>query len=253
MKPINFINKSMNKNSYVLYFAILFVALVGFASYSFTFANAGSSGGGQKNPPSIVGVVTDIQGAILTIVARDNNTYTVDASRASVVTGFIGPWAKPSSLADIAVTETLTIKGDINGASINAVDIAHNKTPQDVLANNPRLKTDVTSKSVAPDAPQISTSTEVATTTYATSTDIFGVVKDTVATVVDKVVEFITGTTTSTTTEDQTAATTTATSSSDVVPTTTTAENVNISSSTVQEDGTTDIGGTSTNNASNTN
>ena len=243
----------MNKNSYVLYFAILFVALVGFASYSFTFANAGSSGGGQKNPPSIVGVVTDIQGAILTIVARDNNTYTVDASRASVVTGFIGPWAKPSSLADIAVTETLTIKGDINGASINAVDIAHNKTPQDVLANNPRLKTDVTAKSVAPDAPQISTSTEVATTTYATSTDIFGVVKDTVATVVDKVVEFITGTTTSTTTEDQTAATTTATSSSDVVPTTTTAENVNISSSTVQEDGTTDIGGTSTNNASNTN
>ena len=243
----------MNKNFYVFSFAILFVSLVGFASYSFTFANAGSSGGGQKNPPSFVGVVTDIQGAILTIVARDNNTYTVDASRASVVTGFIGPWAKPSSLADIAVTETLTIKGDIDGASINAVDIAHNKTPQNALANNPRLKTDVTAKSVTPDAPQISTSTEVATTTDATSTDIFGVVKDTVATVVDKVVEFITGTTTSTTTEDQTAATTTATSSSDVVATTTTAENVNISSSTVQEDGTTDIGGTSTNNASNTN
>ena len=242
----------MNKKYYVLSFAVLMLSLMGFASYSFASANAGSSGG-HKNPPSVVGVVTDIQGAILTIVARDNNTYTVDASRASVVTGFIGSWAKHSSLADIAVTDTLTIKGNITGTSIIAKKISHNKTPKNALANNTKLKATIAPNLAAANASQVSTSTEIATTTESTSTGIIGAVKDTVTAVVDKVVDFIAGTTTSTTTEDQTDATTTATTSPDAVTTTTTSETVNISSSTVHENGTTDIGGTSTNGASNTN
>ncbi len=252
----------MNKKYYVLSFAVLMLSLMGFASYSFASANAGSFGvrwtpedgvhlSGHKNPPSVVGVVTDIQGAILSILARDNNTYTVDASHASVVTGFIGPWGKPSSLADIAVTDTLTIKGDVNGESIDAAIIAHNRTPQNASANNPRQQTDSPASSVEASAPQTnSTSTQTTTTTEATSSGIINTVKDSVSTVVDKVVNFITGTTTSTSTEDQPATTTPETIATSTQSTTAT-ETQNSTSSEAQTNSETGTAGTSIENATN--
>lgn len=235
----------MNKKFYVLSFAILALSLMGFAGYSFASSNVGSSGG-HKNPPSVVGVVTEIQGAILSVLARDNNTYTVDASRASVVTGFIGPWGKPSSLADIAVTDTLTIKGDVEGTSIDAAIIAHNRTPQNASANNPRQQSDTPANPVVADAPQTNvTSAPSATTSEATSSGIMDTVKDSVAAVVDKVVNLVTGTT-STSTEDRVGemASTTPDSAASTAN-----ESANISSSTVLSNDATSNGGTSASDA----
>ncbi len=240
----------MNKKVYVLSFAILALSLMGFAGYSFASSNIGSSGG-HKNPPSVVGVVTEIQGAILSVLARDNNTYTVDASRASVVTGFIGPWGKPSSLADIAVRDTLTIKGDVEGTSIDAAIIAHNRTPQNASANNPRQQTDNSANPVAASAPQTnSTSTQATTTIEATSSGIINTVKDSVTAVVDKVVNLITGTT-STSTEDHVGEM--ASTTPDSAASTSANESANISSSTVLSNDATSNGDASASDAPATN
>lgn len=222
----------MNKSSRI-WVAVLLVSLMGFAGYSLAFANSRSVAE-QKASPSIVGVVTDISGANLTIIARDNNTYQVDAGSATVITGFIGPWSKPSSLSDIQVTDTLTVIGDVNGSLINAERIAHNKTPQTALANNPKFASELASKSSPASVPQtIPADTVTSTPTEGTSTGIIGAVKETVGTVVDKILDFITGTTTSATSSDQTshAATSTPDAASSSTESTSSAETVNASSS----------------------
>ncbi len=104
------------------------ISFVGFAGSSLVAKAA------DKTSRPIVGVVTGINGTTLTVVTRNNATYSVDADNADVVTGFLGFWAKPSSFSNIQVTDTLTVKGDVSGSSIIAIDIADNKTPSNALS-----------------------------------------------------------------------------------------------------------------------
>ncbi len=123
----------MKKKTIVFLIAIAVVgSFVGFASSSFAES---------KHSPAIVGVVTEINGTSLTLIARDNNTYAVDAGDAKVVKGFLGFWSKPSSFSNIQVTDTLTVKGDVNGSSISATDIADNKTPKNAQGDARTNKT----------------------------------------------------------------------------------------------------------------
>ena len=119
---------------------ITLISFVGVTSYAFAATHATSGNSlNKKHSPAIVGVVTGINGTNITVTGRDNNTYTVDASGATVVTGFLGHFAKPSSFSNIQVTDILTIKGKINGYSIHAKEIADNKTPKNVASAKTRL------------------------------------------------------------------------------------------------------------------
>jgi hypothetical protein len=160
----------MKKTSIVFLIAIAVGAsFVGFASFSFAES---------KRPPAIVGVVKEINGTSLTLIARDNNTYTVDASDAKVVTGFFGFWAKPSLFSNIQVADTLTIKGDINGSSISATDIADNKTPKNAQSDARTNKTPsildtvVNAINVGTSTSDISSSTPETASNTASSTDV---------------------------------------------------------------------------------
>ncbi len=161
----------MKKKTIVFLIAIAVVAsFVGFASSSFAEG---------KRSPAIVGVVTEINGSSLTLIARDNNTYTVDASDAKVVKGFLGFWSKPSSFSNIQVTDTLTVKGDVNGSSISATDIADNKTPKNAQSDARTNKTpsilDTVINAVTggtTTTPDTSSSTPETASTTASSTDV---------------------------------------------------------------------------------
>ena len=119
---------------------ITLISFVGVTSYAFAATHATSGNSlNKKYPLAIVGIVTGINGTNIIVTGRDNNTYTVDASVATVVTGFLGHFAKPSSFSNIQVTDTLTIKGKINGYSIHAKEIADNKTPKNVASAKTRL------------------------------------------------------------------------------------------------------------------
>ena len=151
------------------------ISLAGFATHSFAETNHSSA---------IVGVVTEINGTTLSVLARDNNTYTVNAGDAKVVKGFLGFWAKPSAFSNIEVTDTLTIKGDIDGTTINATEIADNKTPKNIQIEAKSQKAPsliekainlVTGKTTEPDASSTTPDTASSTaTTTATSTDAGG-------------------------------------------------------------------------------
>jgi hypothetical protein len=77
-------------------------------------------GGGHSGA---VGTVTAINGTTLTLTGRDGTTYTVDASSAH-----IGKMIS-IGIGDVAVGDTLGIRGAVSGTSITAQDILDGQPP----------------------------------------------------------------------------------------------------------------------------
>lgn len=183
------------------------ISLAGFATHSFAETNHSSA---------IVGVVTEINGTTLSVLARDNNTYTVNAGDAKVVKGFLGFWAKPSAFSNIEVTDTLTIKGDIDGTTINATEIADNKTPKNIQTEARSKQTpsildtvinavtggttttpDISSSTSSTIATSTDVNTESEASTTATTTSIIENVINTVGDTIQNIVNTVTGTSSS--------------------------------------------------------
>ena len=184
-------------------------SFVGFSTLSFAET---------KHSPVTVGILTEIDGTNLTVLARDNNTYKVYAGNAKIVTGFLGYWSKPSSLSNMQVTDTLTILGETDNLSIIASEVAHNKTPKNrdmkIIQNvEPIINTSETdnSQTVSTSSSVIEnikdgikdfvgnlfsgTSTEIASSSASTSSstdfyiDVEGVATDTLNTATTSIVE----------------------------------------------------------------
>ncbi len=186
----------MNKKTILSLVAIMSISFIGFISYSFASVNKD-----KNRPPVIVGIVSEINGTNIVMIGRDKNTYTVDASNATVVSGFLGFWAKPSSFSNIQVTDTLTVKGKIQDYSIFATEIADNKTqkrnqPPRVNINSTKkilpIQTEPVQNSPLPTSTSqlvISTTTDaIATTTEittATTTDMTPSSATTITTMID--------------------------------------------------------------------
>jgi hypothetical protein len=74
---------------------------------------------GQRGGISgIGGKVAGISGNILTITGRNNISYTVDATNAVVIKNNVA-----SSLSNIIVGDTITVRGTLNGTSVTATSI----------------------------------------------------------------------------------------------------------------------------------
>jgi len=88
-------------------------------NYMGRVGNGGSStppftGNGE---PIVAGKVTAVSGSTLTITNSSNVTYTVDATNAKIVAGING---EVSSLANIAVGDTVVVQGTVNGTAVTA-------------------------------------------------------------------------------------------------------------------------------------
>lgn len=76
-----------------------------------------------KRTPTVRGSVTAITGATLTVAdSRTGTVYTVDATTATVVKGYVA-----STLSAITVGDNVVVEGTVNGTSITATKILDNK------------------------------------------------------------------------------------------------------------------------------
>jgi hypothetical protein len=78
-------------------------------------ATAGLNSNGQ---PIIGGTVTAVSGDTVTITGKDNQTYTIDATNATVTKA-----GASSSVSSIAVGDQVLAQGTINGNSVTAVNV----------------------------------------------------------------------------------------------------------------------------------
>jgi hypothetical protein len=86
-------------------------------SNTFSWRKKSISGNQLKG---IMGTVTAVNGSIITVLGKDNTSYTVDASTAKI-RGNAG--VSTSTLADLKVGDMIVVKGSITGASITAATI----------------------------------------------------------------------------------------------------------------------------------
>lgn len=72
--------------------------------------------------PMVVGVVSGVNGTIITVNGKNGTTYAVDAANAKITAGF-GPKATIESLSAIAVNDQVAVIGTVNGSSVAATAI----------------------------------------------------------------------------------------------------------------------------------
>lgn len=78
----------------------------------------------KTNNPNVIGTVSTVSGNTLTITAKKNKkknttkTYTVDATNAKIIKA-----GTSTAVSNIAIGDTVMIKGTINGANITATSI----------------------------------------------------------------------------------------------------------------------------------
>lgn len=78
----------------------------------------------------IGGEVTAVSGTTITLTGRDNVSYTVDASGATVRT-FTNGTPGTGSIADIAVGDKIGVRGTVSGTSVTATEIMDGLPPHD--------------------------------------------------------------------------------------------------------------------------
>lgn len=77
----------------------------------------------QGRGPGVIGTVSAVNGSTLTVLSKNGTTYTVDATSAKVSKAESG--AKPigSTVAAIAIGDTVGVQGTITGTSVTATHI----------------------------------------------------------------------------------------------------------------------------------
>lgn len=85
-------------------------------------------GNGQ---PVVGGSVSAISGSMLTVSAKAGATYSVDAGSATVIKG-----GATSSLANIAVGDSVVVQGAVNGTSITASSVIDQGVPKTANASS---------------------------------------------------------------------------------------------------------------------
>lgn len=77
-----------------------------------------------RERPGVMGTVASISGSTITVTDKDGTTYTVNAGSAAVVKhveGQQGP--QTGSLQDIAVGDTIAVRGTLSGTTVAATEI----------------------------------------------------------------------------------------------------------------------------------
>ena len=132
-------------------FVVMTITAVTFGSTSFAFAQTGPATGGeagwrQRGPggpgdgimgggrarPVVIGTVSAVNGSTLTVSGHEGfatgtaaTTYTVDAANAKVTKD-----RATSSVANIAVGDTVAVSGTLSGTNVTATDIRDGVMPQ---------------------------------------------------------------------------------------------------------------------------
>ena len=96
------------------------LAFTGVAFAQTTGGTQGQGWGGHtgQHMPGVFGKVASISGTTITLTGRNNTTYTVDASNATVTKS-----GSTSSVSSIAVGDTLMVQGTVSGTSVTATSI----------------------------------------------------------------------------------------------------------------------------------
>ncbi len=84
---------------------------------------AGGLGKGHGRGPGVIGTVSAINGSTLTVLSKDGTSYTVDASSAKVTKPVAGAKPTDTTVAAIAVGDTVGVQGTVTGTSIVAKHI----------------------------------------------------------------------------------------------------------------------------------
>lgn len=74
--------------------------------------------------PGVMGTVASVNGSTITVTGKDGTAYTVNAAGATVkkhIEGQEGP--QTGSLADIAVGDTVAVRGTLSGTTVTAAEI----------------------------------------------------------------------------------------------------------------------------------
>ncbi len=79
----------------------------------------------QGNFPGVMGIVTGISGTTISLTAKDNTLYSIETTSATVIEKGIPP--VKTQLSEIAVGDTLMIRGVVNGTHVTAEKIFDGK------------------------------------------------------------------------------------------------------------------------------
>lgn len=83
----------------------------------------GEHGKGQGRGPGVIGTVSAVSGSTLTVLTKDGTSYTVNAASAKVSKAVSGTKPTDSTVAAIAVGDTVGVQGTVVGTSVTAVHI----------------------------------------------------------------------------------------------------------------------------------
>jgi hypothetical protein len=101
---------------------IAFPAFAATTSPSPTSSAAPSAHHWKGAKPAVRGKVAAINGDTITVTAKNGTTYTVDATNATVKKGF-GKTATTIAVANIAVNDTVAVRGTLSGDDVTATAI----------------------------------------------------------------------------------------------------------------------------------
>lgn len=86
---------------------------------------------GGKGFGGVFGTVTAVNGSTITLTGKNNTTYTVDASTATISKAptSIGTQPTTITIANIAIGDTLMVQGTVSGTAVAAKNIMDGKMP----------------------------------------------------------------------------------------------------------------------------
>jgi len=84
-------------------------------------ASTSTSQPASMHQPGVGGTVTAVSGNTITVTGKDGTSYTIDASAAAITKD------ETVAVADVAVGDTITADGTVNGTSVTATNIHDGK------------------------------------------------------------------------------------------------------------------------------
>lgn len=104
--------------------AVAAFATVASAANTDTVAQHGQANRMNGNAPGVAGTITAINGSTLTVTdARDAKIYTVNAGAAAVRKASENTAPVTEALSDLAVGETIMVRGTVSNTTVTATDI----------------------------------------------------------------------------------------------------------------------------------
>lgn len=93
------------------------------AAQTGTSNQTGFMGMMHRGMPGVHGTIASINGTTLTVTGKNNTTYTVDGSNAKILKMTEGAAPTTETFADLAVGETIGVRGTVSGTSVTATEI----------------------------------------------------------------------------------------------------------------------------------